>query len=194
MDTLIDWIVKLSPSIVGLAALLVANSNNKKVWKMNFELLKDRKNDETRKETYKKLNSFYGPLLYLRSISKNLHVSLVKTRGNSVSTLELLLSREIITDDENEIIGSILDISDSIDRLIIQNSGLIDDKSLREILSHMGIHLRILRLAFDKKISGPFSKYEHYTFPVGLDDMLISEMARLDKELKEMNALSHTIA
>lgn len=178
-------IVSYLPLIAGiltLAITLVVNNKN----------INSQKEADERKEIYKKLNEFYGPLLQLRLKSNLLYKKFSEkfnSDGNHFRTLTYLLEGNKFDGNEEEILKEIIEIGEQCEKLIHEKAGLIDDQYLRtEILPKATTHFLILRMAYKGLLKGEADKYSDLTFPAELNKLLEKRKAELESELNRLNS------
>jgi hypothetical protein len=155
--------------------------------------LKSRVVEDERKEIYKKLNDFYGPLLQLRKKSEKLYRLFSKRlgkEGENFRTLNHLLEGKEMTENEKVLLEEIIKIGEKCEDLIHQKSGLIDDRELRNnILPRLTTHLLIIRIAFEGKLKNHTDEFNDLAFPREVDDLLEEKIQHLQKRLKELNRI-----
>lgn len=126
------------------------------------------KSKDEKDEIVKKLNSFYGPSKELRTQSKILYGKFAlkaapeyqKATGTRFRTLRYLLEGKTFDVQDTEILIQILQIGQEHLKLIEAHMGLVDKPELQDLLGTLGAHVRILQLAFDKKLTGPPEAFE----------------------------------
>src|SRR6185295_9472088 len=153
------------------------------------------KSKEERDEITKKLNSFYGPFKELRTQSKILYGKFAlqaapdyeAATGSRFRTLRYLLEGKTFEAQDTEILTQILQIGQEQLKLIESQMGLVDKPELQDLLGTLAAHIRILQLAFDKKLTGPPDPFEDLLFPLAIDGAIESAVLRLQDRLKELN-------
>jgi hypothetical protein len=178
----LEFIQALGPVIVGLLALLVGYHYNKR-------LLTQKNHEDERKEIYKKLNSFYGPMKQLLGVSLELYERLTASRATDFRTLVALLSGEKFQGNDKILLEQILEVGEHMDKLILEQSGLVDDEQLQKLLSQMSAHFRVIRLAYKGDLVGQASRFEGNVFPRDITTTIEKEITRLKKRLDELNAM-----
>ena len=179
---MIEFIKNIGPIIVGLAGLLLA-------YYFNERSIKQKNVEDERKEIYKKLNSFYGPLLQLLGISFELYELLKFSRPEDYRTLISLLQGEKFEGNDKILLEQILDVEEAMDKLILEQSGLVEDKGLHDLISKVGAHFRVLRLAYKGNLTGQVDRFKEHVFPRALTPRIEQEIKRLNDRLKELNAM-----
>lgn len=159
-----------------------------------FQLLKtlrSKKIEDERNEIYKKMNEFYGPLIQLRKKSYLLYQLFAnknKTADNEFKTLSFLLDNNTFDTNDKILLEQIISIGDRCSKLIESKAGLIDDETLRtEIIPKANTHYMIIRLAYEGAIKGEKEKFERFTFPSEIDDLLENRYKNLQQRLNELN-------
>ena len=146
------------------------------------------KSEEERDDITKKLNTFYGPFKELRTQSRLLYLKLnadqkPDDKGATAKvgsrTLKNLLESHIYTDQQRALLLQILQLGCTQLKLIESQMGVVDRPSLQDLLGRLGAHIRILQLAFDKKIQGPSKAFEDIFFPLEIDGAIESAILRL---------------
>src|SRR5262249_13420485 len=107
MNDILSFIKDLGPIIVGLTGLIIGYIYNR-------HSLRQKQFEDERKEIYKKLNSFYGPLRQLRGISAQLYEMLRANRDKNFRTLVALLNGEKFEGNDKVLLEQILTISKKI--------------------------------------------------------------------------------
>jgi hypothetical protein len=137
----------IGPTIVGVMSALVAVVSVLVVYRSNIRQLQERQREEERQEIYKKLNSFYGPILQLRSESSDLYELFTVGRDKNFRTLWALLDGETFVGNDAVLLQQIFDVTKKTQELIYSNAGLVDNQELQGDLAELCSHFRILRLA-----------------------------------------------
>ena len=181
-QVVLEFIKALGPVIVGLVALLVGYYYNKR-------LLTQKNHEDERKEIYKKLNSFYGPMKQLLGVSLELYERLTASRPKDFRTLVTLLNGQKFEGNDKILLEQILDVGEHMDKLILEQSGLVDDEQLQKLLSQMSAHFRVIRLAYKGDLAGQASRFEGNVFPRDITITIEKEITRLKKRLDELNAM-----
>jgi hypothetical protein len=181
-EVVVEFITTLAPIIVGLVALLVGYHYNKR-------LLTQKNHEDERKEIYKKLNSFYGPVRQLLGTSYEFSNLLRASRPEEFRTLVFLLEGNSFEGNDKVVLQQILEIGKHIERLVRDKSGLVEDKNLYELLWKLSTHIRLIRLASQGKLKGQRERFEEHVFPREIGEKIEKEILRLNTRLTELNAL-----
>lgn len=179
---MLEFFKTIGPIIVGLAGLLVGYYYNKR-------LLAQKNHEDERKEIYKKLNSFYGPMKQLLGVSFELYERLTSSRPKGFRTLVALLNGEKFQGNDKILLEQILDVEEHMDRLILEQSGLVDDEELQKLLSKVSAHFRLIRLAYKGDLVGQAERFEGNVFPREITGKIEKEIARLKSRLDVLNAM-----
>ena len=208
--TIMENLIDFGPLLIGLIGMLysylqfkksleqsnqqfetsLSNSNQQFTESFNQGVLQKSIEDE-RKEIYKKLNEFYGPLLQHREKSSLLYERFRESyypKDESFRTLDYLLKGHEFTDTEISLLDEIIEIGRECEMLVQTKAGLVDDRKLRyEILPKFTAHILILRLAYEKKLNGKPKDFEMHRFPRELDPNLKEQINRLQNRLDKLN-------
>lgn len=179
---MLEVIQVLGPIIVGLAGLFLGFIYNRRS-------LTQKQHEDERKEIYKKLNSFYGPLRQLRGISSELYSRFTANRSGDFRTLIALLEGQTFAGNDKILIEQILEVSEKIDDLILKNSGLVDDPELSRLLYRASTHFRILRLAYHGNLVGEVERFKDHVFPRDLDQKVEEQIQQLKRRLDVLNSM-----
>jgi SAM-dependent methyltransferase len=200
-DNLKIW----GPIVVGLcAAILVFVAQLIAIWFQNRQFRKQndisrdqlelQKTKDEREDILKRLNSFYGPIRALRFESLILYrrfgLSLkadYRQKRERFRTLLFLLKGEQLGPQDRKILDQIITINDRILSLIEGQSGVVDTPELQFLLGKLGAHIRVLKLASERKITGPEEVFKDEVFPLAIDGAIESAILRLQDRLKELN-------
>jgi hypothetical protein len=175
--------------LVSIFALFISYRANKQIVELNKKELKEKVNSFEREEIYKRLNDFYGPLLMYRRTSKTLH-DIFKNKREFRTLTELLDGVEY-HGNERELILEILRIGKECKKIIIDKSGLIDDKVFRNNhLPKLLVHYTLIEKAFNKELKGEISRFEEYIFPKEIDDHLEKRVDEMLLRLETLNKLN----
>ncbi len=179
---MLEFLKAIGPIIVGLAALFVGYYYNRR-------LLAQKNHEDERKEIYKKLNSFYGPMKQLLGVSFELYDRFTFSRPKDFRTLVALLNGVKFEGNDKILLEQILEVEEHMDRLILEQSGLVDDEDLQKILSKVSTHFRVIRLAYKGDLVSQASRFEGNVFPREITAMIEKEIARLKNRLEALNAM-----
>ncbi len=190
----IGFIALLVSLVVNMCLLWFQRTQNKRQNAFNERQLSLSKSKEERDDILKRLNTFYGPFIELRTQSKLLYSKfedelLKKSAGTGkrFRTLRHLLEGKTFTPQEKNLLKEILDINKKLLKLIISSSGVVDKLELQDLLGKFGAHSRILQLAYEKKLGGPPELFEDIVFPLALDGAVESAIQRLKYRLKDLD-------
>lgn len=119
---------------------------------LNFQNSRLQRKKSERDEIYKKLNNFYGPIRLQLKTSKelyNLFSTSVKQRLNlqEFRTLPHILDGKDLNRTEKTLLNQILKVGKTIEKIIDNNAGLIDNDDIHNEMVLLGTHLRIIRKA-----------------------------------------------
>jgi hypothetical protein len=176
--------------VAAIVSIVVAlKINNRTISQRENEIQKaiiQRSNESELTLLQERLDKFFGPYQQLSETKALLAREFIsRQRDPAFRTLSALLDpeqRKQLAGDKNDwtILSEIMQIDGELDRMIRENAGLVDRKLL-EYLARVSAHYRIIRLAYDDKVSGDphgsFSKYYVYTWQ--LDKVLKLEIERL---------------
>ena len=174
-------------AIVSIVVALKINSRAMAQRDSEFQkAITQRSNESELTLLQERLDKFYGPYLQLSETNALLAREFIsRQRDPDFRTLPALLDserRKQLSGDKNDwtIVSEIMQIDGELDRMIRENAGLVDSK-LQEYLARVSAHYRIIRLAYEDKLSGDphgsFSRYYVYTWQ--LDKVLKLEIERL---------------
>lgn len=179
-----DYIIKISPIVIGVGALFFS-------WYQIQSSEKQKKEENQRNEIYKKLNNFYGPYIHLRKKSFILYQKFQKTyrrEDPNFSTLRYLLKGHIFKDNEKTLLKEIINLGSECEELIHKNAGLIDDDDLRnDLIPKASTHYLLLRLAFNGSLFGNTKDFTDLSFPTEIDEKLNTRKTELENQLKKLN-------
>jgi SAM-dependent methyltransferase len=181
-------------SLVGtLIVLSVQYRNNKGQNKLSFAQLALSKFKEERDEIFRRLNNFYGPFKELRTQSRLLYNKFVlrldeehRKKNKRFRTLRYLLEGGEFNVEQDCLLKQVLAINQDVLKLIESHSGVVDKPELQELLGKLGAHIRIIQLAYDRKLTGPPEAFEDIVFPLAVDGAIESAILRLQDRLKEL--------
>lgn len=157
------------------------------IW-INLKLIRQKNREDEKKEIYKKLNEFYGPLIQYRKKSQKLYDILKSNQAYPIPTLKALLDGHEFTGNDKVLLEEIVKIGKECEDLILNKAGLIDDELLRvDLLPKASAHYYILRMAFQGIIKGDIERLEDYVFPQEFDFYVESKIGELQKRLTFLN-------
>jgi ubiquinone/menaquinone biosynthesis C-methylase UbiE len=207
------WIQQLDPELVkawgpiaiGLGTIIMSfivlivsqyiqNKQNKRQIDFNTRQLAIIKSKEERDEILRKLDKFYGPFIQVRTQSKLLYrkfyYDLEKKHAvveERFRTLRYLLQGGTFTAQEEVLLKQILELNQKLLALIESSLGVVDRLELQDLFGRFGSHVKVLQLAYDKKLRGPVSLFEDSIFPLALDGAIESAIRRLKERLKKLD-------
>lgn len=193
----LDYFIEAGPIILGILALVFSYFMNRRLIKENEKLKNKELENEykqkiqyfDRSEVYKRLNDFYAPLQLLRRTSKQLH-NIFKD-GKNFRTLPELINGNKFDHNGIHILDEIISIGDECRNIIVKNSGLIDNKDLRDIhLPKLLTHYILIKKAFKGDISNQLKRFEGYEFPNEIDDIVDEKVNNLYEELERLNRVN----
>lgn len=192
-----DIVISAGPTIVGVLALVYSYRMNSKLIRES-ERIKELEHENEykqkiqyfdRNEVYKRLNDFYAPLQLLRRTSKELHN--IFKNGKEFRTLPHLLKDGKLDKNSNQILEEIIKVGDECRHIIISNSGLIDNKELRENhLPKLLTHYFLIKQANCGLISNELERFKGYEFPNEIDDILDLKVDDLYRQLEVLNSVN----
>ena len=219
LAALISASVLLLINLIGQGIQIWMHMRTYRITKAQVE---DKKIEEQRKETYKKLNEFYGPFQQYLNESQELYRIFAATKPKGFRTLTYLLNRQQVFEDgktvqltpaDDTILKTIFKIGEKLLDLITSKAGLIDDPVLRNnyqplmqvsaltdvkglekngLLAIFATHLMIINLAYKGELSGDPEPYKNYVFPRDLPGIIDKNIDRLAAELTQLNSLQDT--
>jgi hypothetical protein len=187
-----DFIKDIGPTVISFLAVLVSASSMYLIRDFNRRSLVQKQQDDIKKEIYKKLNEFYGPFQQLLGKSRELYEIFTYSRGEDFRTLVALLEGEKFVGNDKVLIEQILKVTDKIEEMILSNSGLIDDDDLKALLQRASAHFTLIRLAYEGRIVGEIDRFKDRIFPRELAPKISSEIARLKRQLEDLNREVHS--
>lgn len=156
---------------------------------VNRRILDQQAHGEERKSINKKLNSFYGPFQQLRGTSFELYKMFTFAHDDNFRTLNALLDGQKFEGNDKILLEQIINVSEELDKLIVTQSGLVDDEELRRLLWIANTNFRLIRLAFQGVLVGDAERFKDYVFPRALDDKVAEEITRLKQRLDDLNKI-----
>lgn len=165
--TVVDYLISAGPTIVGILAVIFSYRMNKRLTVANEKLKNSELENEykqkiqyfDRSEVYKRLNDFYAPLQLLRRTSAELHK--IFKNGQEFRTLPTLIGGAKFENNDRAILEEIIQIGDECKRIIVSNSGLIDNQELRDIhLPKLLTHYILIKKAFNGEISDQINRFD----------------------------------
>lgn len=177
-----DWniVSNILTSMVGIIGLLLA------FW-FNKRSLEEKQIEERRRDTYKKLNELYGPCLLNLRISRELYALLTANQEGGFSALRFFLRGDSFSGNDAELYSQINRITNEVDKLITQNTGLVDKPNLQKSLAVATAHFRIIDAAYRGRIQGDLERFSDYSYPAELIQELETEVQQLQSELNRLS-------
>ena len=164
---------------------------------LGWRNLKIQRLDSERREIYKKLNDFYGPMRMLlrtsyefslllkkgkedlkREDEKNFRVLTYLIRGNKFNISDTALLQKIISDGKK------------MERVILNNAGLIDDDGLHSDLNELLTHIRLIRMAAKGEFETGADKhrpYDNKVFPRSVNHVIDEKFFQFKLRLEILN-------
>ncbi|WP_340111017.1 hypothetical protein [Maribellus mangrovi] len=191
--TLLEFLEKLGPTLVGIVALIFSFLINRRLIKENRELKKAEYNYNMRAADRQlivsRLNDLYAPLQLLRRISDELHQ--IFKNGKSFKTLSELIDGTEFNGNDAVLLNEIICIGDQCVEIIKKNSGLIDDENLRDkYLPQLLTHYFLMKNAFEGKIRNEIDRFSDFTFPSDIDKILDRRVNELNEEMKNLTSVN----
>jgi hypothetical protein len=189
--------------LVALTATFLGFWYNRKLLNLNLthnqNIIMQKNQEDEKKEIYKKLNDFYGPFLELRKKSVLLYEQFAlkqkkekEDKGDRFRTLLALLDGEVFIGNDDILLKEIIKIDEKLEKMIVSKAGLIDDKELREkILPRFSTHVLLMRLAYEKKLTGNIDSFKDKTFPSELDEAIERKIDDLINRLVQINSIGN---
>jgi hypothetical protein len=118
-------------------------------------------------------------------------------------------SKVVLSDSDRMLVEQILELEDKTEQHIIKNCGLVEDSRLAfnyvpdptetdidpKVFENLGLlsilvsHFRVLRMAYERKISADVKRYESYVYPRELNGILRANIKDLQSQLRELGGL-----
>jgi hypothetical protein len=178
-------------SAVNILVLWFQRRQNNRQNEFNTRQLELTKSKEERNEILQRLNIFYGPFIQLRTQSEVIYRKFeseleeqYNQKGERFRTLRHLLEGKTFQPQEEDLLKQILEINEKLLNLIESSSGVVDKLELQDLLGEFSAHIRILKLAYEKKLRGPAALFEDIVFPLAIDGAIDSATERLKFRLK----------
>jgi len=176
------------PSIISLIAVLVSffavwssQTHNKRT------LIQKAREDDIR-DIQEKLNSFYGPFRQLLTTSRNLYRLFSLGKPHDFRTLVALIEGKVFHGNDAVLLREIVDVTQKIDRLIMEKSGLIDE-SLQPLMAQASTHFRLMLLASKGELHGDTDRFTEDVFPRELGQKIDAEIERLRSRRDQLRRL-----
>ncbi len=204
---------KLLAIIIPAASAITAVTMN---YFHSKSILKEKKRSERKKSIAKRLNDFYGPVISYLEVTKGLFKIFRRDKPPGFRTLTFVLNPEqlydfdnkkekvVLTDTDKTLLNEIVEISKTIEEIILSNAGLVNDKTLMfdyvpdptitdvklkgiGLLPAVIIHFRVIRLAYEGKLQGDVERFKNYVYPDELDIKLKHNFNELQEEFYNLS-------
>ncbi|MES2554985.1 MAG: hypothetical protein V4604_02490 [Bacteroidota bacterium] len=196
-----------------IVVAIISIHNNRKTSRDNLRLVERTDLIEKRNSLEKKLTEFYIPFRHYLEQSKTMFKIFLKDKPDGFRTLTYLLDREkeygekkekvILSDNDNALLKTIIDVGRKIEDLINEKGYLIgDDVEFVDIykpgegyqhieydndltlISLLVSHLITIRMAFQKEISGQVQKFEGFVFPNEINPKVNTKIQELENKVR----------
>lgn len=101
-------------------------------------------------------------------------------------TLTALLEGIKFVGNDKILLEQIINIDKQIEALIVDKSGYVENKELRDILYKAATHFNVINLAYQELLQGQEQRFSDYVFPINLDEKIDKEVKKLQDELKKL--------
>ena len=197
-----DAITPTASILTALISLVLAFKTIKKYsndHKLQIEQVKSEKRKDEVLKAKDKIEKFYGPINALLEESSTIyaHFALqekeaLKKQNGYFRTLRFLTEDanedyngvERLSKHDKELFRHIIDISDKVTVLIETESGHIDNPALHILLGKLAAHYRIIKSAYEGKLTGQSEYLESIVFPLEINGAINSEICKLLKIIK----------
>jgi hypothetical protein len=205
----VEIIVAIISSCVAIVTVVVGSI-------YRSQELKERRNEEQRREINDRMNNFYGPLTSYLNVVKALHSIFRSDKPKDFRTLTYLLNPDQEYDTENgkhkiqlnetdkNLLEEIIEIEKKIEELIIAKSGMIYDESLMfeytpdpkitdvkptgtSLIALAIAHFRLLRMAYNGNFIGETEKFKDFIYPREFDLQIRNEVKELKSQLEKLH-------
>jgi hypothetical protein len=166
------------PQLITLAALGLSALTLWLTDRNNKRTLRQKANEDEIKDINDKLNAFYGPFRQLLGTSERLTELFKSSHPPEYRTLMELLRGTKFDGNDKVLIAQIIDVTQNIDKLIVEKSGLIDE-SLQPLIARASTHFRLMKLAYDGTLSGEAERFKDDVYPRQLNQQIDEEIERL---------------
>ena len=182
------WWKGVLPHLIAFGGILVAALT---LWfnrLHNERTLRQKANEDEIREIQTKLDSFYGPFLQLLKTSENLYRLFSHDKPPEFRTLTQLIEGMVFTGNDAVLLQQIIDVTQQLDRLLVEQSGLIDSE-LQPLISQASTHFRLILLASQGKLSGETNRFSSDVYPRELNLSIAQEIARLKSRQQTLRSL-----
>lgn len=189
LGAVVSALALIVTTIVSLMSLWLSDRNNRRTL-----LLRTR--EEKVKRLQDCLRNFLAPLQHLLGTSYALYVDFKGKRGDEFRTLTYLVENR---EDKNKglntndrlLLVEILRVSRKIESLIDREYSALRNDKLRDALSQLIAHYRLMRLAFKGKIEKEAERtFKNHVFPTRLSELLKEE---IDATLADINRIEDLV-
>lgn len=160
-------------------------------------MIKQKNNEDEKKEIYKKLNDFFGPFQAIRKKNKliyDIFVSKYRENNPNFRTLHYFLDGNELVGNERLLFEEILKNNDVLEKILIEKAGLVDSAELRKhFFPKFLAHCYIIKMAYNKQLIGETQRFKEHTFPKGIDDHIEEEFNNYKQRLVELNSIKFLI-
>jgi hypothetical protein len=184
-----DFLKDYGPTILGFGGTFVGILTLILAYWYNDRLLRQKQHEEERNDIYAKLNGFYGPFRQLLGVSKDLFDQFTYSKPAGFRTLIALIEGETFRGNDKALLEQILVVTGSIDKLILEKSGLVNDLELHSLLSKASTHFQLMRLAYEGRLHGEPDRFERYIFPRELAGKIDTHINGLQDRLKQLDRM-----
>jgi hypothetical protein len=179
-----------TPFWIALAALVISGLSVFVSYLNGRKALTQKANEERAKVIQDRLDRFYGPLRQMLKQSELLYLVLKNRQPdpNNFRALIALLDGAEFVGNDKALLEEIIRIGAETEKLIKESSGLVDH-DLLDVLGRATSHYRVMKLAFDKTITGDTSLFAGYVFPREIGEKLDREIQSRNEELRKLRAV-----
>jgi hypothetical protein len=128
------------------------------------------------------LDSFYYPFL-LRSRQNAL---LRKTFNDECALLPKILEGLDFDKNDKAIIDEIKNNDKILNELILSHNTVIYNKEVRTYLAQLSAHYTMFILACDGKLSGDPKRFNEYTYPIEVTNIIEEEIIKIEEEISNL--------
>lgn len=153
------------------------------------------RNAKTTESLKEKLRCFYYPYLLLENENTEFYHLFIKDKEDDevpFRTLTFLVNGRIdeLSDNDKTILNTIVHNDIELYRLINQSGQHVDSNELRNDLSKIAVHYKLMELAYSGKIQEQANStiYSSYVYPRGIKKKIQDEAARIEGEIKKLRS------
>ncbi len=180
-------ITAIVSALVGYRNYLLSKHLNEVTMRQREYELIQKAHEEERKEIYRKLNSFYGPLSHLLTTNGILYRQFKRNKPEEYSLLISLLNKETFVGNDEALVKEIFKVNAKVQELVLSQSGLVDSPVLSEMLARATAHYSLIQLAQNGDLQGDTQNYLQHMYPYELIDLVQEEAKKLKARLKTLN-------